>query len=493
MSLRAGDVGPWRTLLRDPDPGVRVQPADWSPDGQSILVERSQAGGPREIGIVARHNGFFRALAPIDWRGSTAFFSPDGRTVAFDVPAGDSESQRDIFVMTVDGAERIPAIVSPANDVLMGWSPDGNHLLFTSNRSGATDLWAAPLSNRRAHGNPERLKTGIGNVRSLGMTTAGSLYFRTPANEVDIEIASVDVSSGRRVSAPSRPPQSIPGTNLEPAWSPDGRLLAYVSRRAGDDLAGTIAIYSVTTRELRELSPLKLAWVQGLSWAPDGRSLAFTAVDLKGRSGLFRVDVNTGDVSPIAYPIPLTFQGPFWSPDGKRLYFQPNDRAIHEWDTTLGRQRTIIPAPTAWRNLGPISMSPDGRWIASYDRPADLLQAVVISAVDGGESREIFRLSEGELDVIPMPWTPMSDAVIVRKFAESPSRATRGGELWLIPLDGGPPRRLDVDLGAAVPGQLGKIRLSPDGRQLAFVVGKSYQTETWVLENFLPPDVGARK
>ncbi len=67
---------------------------------------------------------------------------------------------------------------------------------------------------------------------------------------------------------------------------------------------------------------MKLAWAQGLSWAPDGRSLAFTAVDLKGRCGLFRVDVNTGDVSPIAYPIPLTFQGPFWSPDGKRLYFQ---------------------------------------------------------------------------------------------------------------------------------------------------------------------------
>ena len=154
---------------------------------------------------------------------------------------------------------------------------------------------------------------------------------------------------------------------------------------------------------------------------------------------------------------------------------------------------TISPAPTAWRNLGHISVSPDGRWIASYDRPANLLQAVVIRAVDGGESREIFRLSEGELDIIPMPWTPTSDAVIVRKYAEPLSRATRGGELWLIPLDGGPPRRLEVDLGAAVPGQLGKIRLSPDGKQVAFVVGKFYQTETWVFEHFLPPGAGARK
>ena len=159
MSLRSGDTGPWRTLLRDPDPGVRVQAADCSPDGQSILVERSQAGGPREIGIVARHSGSFRALAPIDWRGSTAFFSPDGRTVAFDVPTGDAEWKRDIFMMAVEGGERIPAVVSPANDVLMGWSPNGNHLLFASNRSGTTDLWAAPLSNGRPHGNPERLRS----------------------------------------------------------------------------------------------------------------------------------------------------------------------------------------------------------------------------------------------------------------------------------------------------------------------------------------------
>ena len=70
---------------------------------------------------------------------------------------------------------------------------------------------------------------------------------------------------------------------------------------------------------------------------------------------------------------------------------------------------------------------------------------------------------------------------------------TRGGELWLIPLDGSAPRKLDVDLSAAVDGQLGKIRLSPDGKQLAYVVGKSYQTETWVLENFLPKGAGAQK
>jgi len=83
--------------------------------------------------------------------------------------------------------------------------------------------------------------------------------------------------------------------------------------------------------------------------------------------------------------------------------------------------------------------------------------------------------------------------VIVRKCARPRTAPSPGGELWLIPLNGSAPRKLDVDLSTAVDGQLGKIRLSPDGRQVAYVVGKSYQTETWVLENFLPPGAEARK
>ncbi|MEO7888868.1 MAG: protein kinase [Vicinamibacterales bacterium] len=493
--LNSANTADSRRLSSAPDPDVRLRPADWSPDGQWVLVEKSHTDGAGEIGVLSVHDGSWRVLTSIDWRGSTTFFSPDGRAFAFDVPASDTESQRDIFVMASDGSGRVRVVGGPANDVLMGWSPDGHSLLFASNRSGTTDLWAVPVSDRRAPGTPGRLKADIGKVRSVGMTKTGSLYLRTPANEVDIEVVSIDLRSGRAVGAAARPPQSVAGTNLEPAWSPDGTRLAYVSRRDGDGLAGTIAIYSVSTRDLRELPPLKLVRAQGLSWAPDGRSLAFTAVDLKGRFGLFRVDVNIGDVSPIAHPISLTFEGPFWSPDGKRLYFHPIDGAIHEWDTTLGSQRTIIPAPTAdaWRNLGPISVSPDGRWIASYARPADLLQSVVIRPVDGGESREILRLSDGEFDVMPMPWAPTSDAVIVRKFATLRNVPSRGGELWLIPLNGRAPRKLDVDLSAAVEGQLGKIRLSPNGKQLAYVVGRSYQTETWVLENFLPTGTGAQK
>ena len=121
--LNAGSTGASRPLLPHPDPDVRLRPADWSPDGQWILVERSRVDGTGEIGLVTVQDGSFRVLTPIDWRGSTTYFSPDGRAFAFDVPASATESQRDIFVMALDGSNPVPAVVSAANDVLMGWSP----------------------------------------------------------------------------------------------------------------------------------------------------------------------------------------------------------------------------------------------------------------------------------------------------------------------------------------------------------------------------------
>ena len=80
-------------------------------------------------------------------------------------------------------------------------------------------------------------------------------------------------------------------------------------------------------------------------------------------------------------------------------------------------------------------------------------------------------------------WTPDSSGVIITKDT-GPRR-----ELWLVPVAGGPPRKLDIDPdiwseGASAFGNLG-FSLSPDGRSIAFQTGTSV-SEVWALENFLP-------
>jgi hypothetical protein len=60
-------------------------------------------------------------LKSIDWRlSSKLFFSPDGKYLAYDMPAAETSDQRDVFVLAVDGSREVSAVVHPSDDVVMG-------------------------------------------------------------------------------------------------------------------------------------------------------------------------------------------------------------------------------------------------------------------------------------------------------------------------------------------------------------------------------------
>src|SRR5205085_7844442 len=85
----------------------------------------------------------------------------------------------------------------------------------------------------------------------------------------------------------------------------------------------SLAIRSLETDQVQELRP-QLGRVDWLRWAPDGRSFVVSATNLKGVSGLWRVDRTTAEVSAIAPGHVLAgddigFQG--WSPDARKIYY----------------------------------------------------------------------------------------------------------------------------------------------------------------------------
>jgi dipeptidyl aminopeptidase/acylaminoacyl peptidase len=183
-----------------------ITPADWAPDGRSIAVNLHRQDGTVQIGIVGVADGSVTVLQSTDWRGATRiFFSPDGRYVAFDVPVDDSSDHQDIRVVAVDGSNGSTVVHDPSQNVVMGWTADGRHLLFASDRSGAMSLWAQRVTNVRADGNARLVHPGLGGGLSLGLTRAGSLYFGVQSGDTDVEILTVDFTSGKSVSSPERP------------------------------------------------------------------------------------------------------------------------------------------------------------------------------------------------------------------------------------------------------------------------------------------------
>jgi Tol biopolymer transport system component len=464
------------------DSGAYVEPKDWSPDGKWIAVILANFDDhTTQIGLLAVQDGSLRVLKSVDWRGpNRVFFSPDSRNLGFDLPASDTSNERDVFVLAVDGSREVPAVVYPSRDTMMGWSPDGKHLLFASDRGGSIGLWALPFTEGKPGGAPVLVKANIGDAWSMGVTSAGALYMGVSAGDRDIQVSSIDLTRGTQIGPSVKPIQNFVGSNRLPTWSRDGKYLAYISTRGVPD-GWVIGIRSLETGEIQELRP-RLLYPQGLSWAPDGRSFVLFARDLKGREGVFRVDAHTAEVVPIVVPVAerLSYEGFFWSPDGKRLYYHSQAGTIYERDLTSGKEREVIRGP-----FGPISLSPDGRWIAASKRDSpNHLGAVVLIPVDGGEQRELLRLTEPQqwINNTSMPWTPDGRAILVRKMLAAGGETS---ELWLVPIADGLPRKLDFDANRVAPYAPGRISLSPNGRQVAFVSGR-WKSEVWVLEDFLP-------
>ena len=491
VNVQESGVPASRLLYENADV-AQITPMDISPDKALIAVTLVRKDRSRQIGLVATGDGSLRVLKSVDWRGSTRiFFSPDGRHLAHDLPANDTSNQRDVFVIAVDGSHEIPLVAHPANDRVMGWAPDGAHVLFGSDRRGGTmGLWAQAVVDREARGTPELIMEGINSAFSLGVTSSGALYLGKIAGDQDISVVPIDLVTGKQTHPPVRPVQNFMGTNLEPAYSPDGRSLAYLSWRNNNPIFGdprVLVVRSLETGETRELRP-NLVYFDQVSWAPDGRAFVTGGTDPKGRNGVFRIDARTGDVTPIL-ELPFGFQTSFpqWSPSGTHIYYRVplkedainGDVAFIERGLETGAEREL-----ARGNLGSISVSPDGRWIAAQksDR-STRSQAIMLVPIAGGETRELFRATSPESIAVQfsgLPWTPDSRGLLVRK-RPGPSAM----ELWLVPIADAPPRKLDVDVSRWATGNRGVITLSPDGRQIAFLSGQQI-SEVWVLENFLP-------
>lgn len=471
----------WTLALDDPDGSRRklagnvetfLVPLDWTPDGSSIVARIGQAGTTR-IGLVDARSGAVHPLKSINWRqgAARAVVSPDGLDIAYELVTGESSGEWDVLVLARDASREIAAAVNPGLDRLVGWTADGRYLLFASDRRGRRELWAVAWVDRRPQGEPQPV-VAVPPGRLLGVTRAGTLLTQETVSTRTIEIVGVDFAAGRASTAPARV-FSI-GSFTNPTWSPDGASLAYLSR-------GLVGIRRLDTEATRELYVPSLSNPQGLTWTPDGRSLLVSAAR-NGRYGIYRIDAGDGaiaeEVVPIGSSNELSYDGFYWSPDARRLYYHSQNGTIHERDTITGATRVV-----ARGSFGPISLSPDGRLIATSRQPdRGLPAAVMLIAVESGEVRELLRLAAGETTAahVSVPWAPDGRSVLVRKVRDG-----GGAELWHVPTDGTEPRKLDLDADRVADGAPGAIRVHPDGSRLAWVAGGSI-SHVWALEHVVP-------
>ena len=133
-----------------------LYPDDWSPDGGRVLaVHVLRKERVNQVVLLSAGDGSKRVVATVPGfiqSVSRARFSPDGRYIAFDQLAEGSGGLHDIFLVTSDGGRTTPLVQQAGDDLLLDWSPDGRHILFSSDRTGTTDAWPLQV----ADGKPQR-------------------------------------------------------------------------------------------------------------------------------------------------------------------------------------------------------------------------------------------------------------------------------------------------------------------------------------------------
>ena len=227
VSTEAGQSVP-RVALRT---GINEVPYKlaWVPDGRQIQALRLLPESDIHIGTVTIESRTFRSIKSLEWRRPNMLsLSPDGRYLAYDVPATDAGSPRDIIVLATDGSQETTVARNPSNDSFPLWSPDGSRLLFLSDRTGRNSLWMVPIENGREAGPAASIRADVGPISLLGITKGGTLhYLESAPARPNIYLAEID---GLRAAKPPVPiTERVINQNVGSTWSRDGDYLAYYS------------------------------------------------------------------------------------------------------------------------------------------------------------------------------------------------------------------------------------------------------------------------
>jgi len=334
--VKTGD--PTSTVLYSCNKDEYITPEIWYSDNKRIIAQKynskTKVWHMLYIDIVSREVRQLSEKMPGSSFLSNISVSPDEKYIAFDFPNPADKGGADIYLLSADGKQEIPFIVHPANDRLLGWFRDRDELLFTSDRSGATDVWAIETSFDKPSVMPKRTLTNVGDIDPLGFTRDGSLFYAISSSNIETFLIPLDPDNGKP-DTDSRVPLSGPVYDV--CWMPDGINLICCQNLPEPDKTRRLKLFIINTmtNEARGLADnINVSSQPRIS--PDGRSVLIIGrdkkrlEDLNYKGGIYIVDISTG--IPVEIKIKYDFltlsNSVEWDKTGRSIFCLVNNQLI---------------------------------------------------------------------------------------------------------------------------------------------------------------------
>jgi Tol biopolymer transport system component/predicted Ser/Thr protein kinase len=432
----------------------------YSPDGQRIAVDASWAAA-RRIWVLDRQ-GHNPQQVTTDTSEEVAHvapaWSPDGRKIVFQNLA---RTKFDIRTVNLDSKQMNWITNDSLTNIRPSWSPSGRFIYFSSYRSGGINIWRAPVrGDGTVSGSLQQVTTGAGQDVEVAVSPDSKrLAYATLRQNADIWRLPVSPQTGLTNGTP----EAVISTTREDSRgsrSPDSKMVAFNSDRAGDMNIWLYTFADTTTRQLTtghggDFQP---------NWSPDGKKIAFFS-SRSGSPNVWEVEIASGTLRRLTSNSVVNVN-PFYSLDGKLIAYQSDQSGRLEvwvmnadgsnprrltnvgvtghfmrWSgdgtgvvfrcTCNGKPATMKvslsgdePQPFAETMMGGshMSFSPD------RTRIMDVVghKVLWVSPVNGGKPEKVYEFPDPDVRIDYPVWSPDGRWVMFDRFRP------QGGDIWAM-------------------------------------------------------------
>lgn len=378
--------------------------ADWvrgfTPDGKNVVFASQRTvftGRYHQLFQVPLAGGYPNQIeVPNAWNGT---ISPDGKRLAYS-PLSPAYSQwkhyrggtiSTIWIFTFDNkaAVKIPQPEGGCNDSDPHWI--GNTIYFRSDRDGEFNLYTYDASTKSIGRVTNHTDFHVANLGSGGgnIIFEQGGYLHLIANGGQPKKLNIGILADLQDVRP----RFVKGTNYVRSWalSPSGT-------RAVLDVRGEIVTVPAEKGDSRNITQTPGVHEKYPAWSPDGKSIAY----FSDASGEYELHLKPQDGKGEVRAIKLNGAGFYsslqWSPDGKKISFVDNSRSLFVLEVATGVSKKIdsdeVYTPGVFRDLFG-SWSSDSKWIA-YDKVLETnFRRVYLFSIDQNKS---FPVTDGLSD-----------------------------------------------------------------------------------------------